>query len=223
MASAVSKRTATRTRHIGGVVHQARPSTGRQEQLLVAAAHVFAEYGYVGATMELIAARGGSTKQTLYTRFTSKEQLYRDCIERETKAFQDWMFTVYDATATLGPRTQLHAGVIALFQYVEAHESGFKVLLAGRDDSEHTAIGGGYIEDILIGRVGQDLRAYNQRQGFQLARSADLVAAMIVGLAISTARQCIMRRGDLNAAGELAAAAVLKIAQLEPSRIAELD
>lgn len=221
MTSTSTSSSRTRRPHIPAT--QTRPSTGRQEQLLAAASHVFAEYGYVGATMELVAAQGDSTKQTLYARFASKENLYRDCIERETRIFQDWMFTVYDATATLGARARLHAGVVALFHYVEAHQSGFKVLLAGHEDTTRTGLGGGYIEDILIGRVGQDLRAHNQNRGIQLDYSADLMAAMIVGLATSSARQCILHGRNLKAAGELAAEAVLHLAQLEPTRIAQLD
>ena len=56
-----------------------RPQPGdatSREQLLTAAAHVFARAGYHGASMNEIAAEAGFSKGALYWSFASKEELF---------------------------------------------------------------------------------------------------------------------------------------------------
>jgi AcrR family transcriptional regulator len=53
-----------------------RKTEARREALLAAAAMEFSEHGHEGASMSSIVARAGGSKQTLYSYFSSKEELF---------------------------------------------------------------------------------------------------------------------------------------------------
>ena len=61
-----------------------RPSVAeanlRTETLLEKAAEVFIEHGYQRTSMEEIARRAGTTKQTLYARFPTKSDLFKEIV-----------------------------------------------------------------------------------------------------------------------------------------------
>jgi TetR/AcrR family transcriptional repressor of mexJK operon len=60
------------------------PSTSRaarqRQAIVAAAAEVFLRHGYVGATMDEVAAGASVSKQTLYKQFTDKENLFAEVI-----------------------------------------------------------------------------------------------------------------------------------------------
>jgi TetR/AcrR family transcriptional regulator len=60
-----------------------------ERAILAAAESVFAERGYSGATMSMIAARAGSPKANIHYYFPTKETLYRAVIERVLTAWLD--------------------------------------------------------------------------------------------------------------------------------------
>src|SRR5206468_2127704 len=79
---------------------------------------VFAGEGFDRATMEMIAARSGVTKPTLYTRFGSKESLFAAAVEREYELRKARLFAAYDLDGDLTFRERLHAWVAAYFDFV---------------------------------------------------------------------------------------------------------
>jgi TetR/AcrR family transcriptional regulator len=60
-----------------------------ERAILSAAESVFAERGYSGATMSMIAARAGSPKANIHYYFPTKETLYRAVVERVLTAWLD--------------------------------------------------------------------------------------------------------------------------------------
>src|ERR1700742_486851 len=60
-----------------------------ERAILAAAESVFAERGYSGATMSMIAARAGSPKANIHYYFPTKERLYRAVIARVLTAWLD--------------------------------------------------------------------------------------------------------------------------------------
>ncbi len=56
----------------------------RRTQILDTAATVFLEHGYAGTTIELIVARAGASKGTIYSFFGNKEGLFGALIEERT-------------------------------------------------------------------------------------------------------------------------------------------
>ncbi len=89
-----------------------------------AATEVFADRGFDGAGMDLIARRSGVTVPVLYDHFASKDDLYRRLLERQRD----------DLVAFWAQRLPLPAGRAALehlidayFQYVEAHPFAYRM------------------------------------------------------------------------------------------------
>src|SRR5271154_7195682 len=60
-----------------------------ERTILAAAESVFAERGFSGATMSMIAARAGSPKANIHYYFPTKEGLYRAVVERVLTAWLD--------------------------------------------------------------------------------------------------------------------------------------
>lgn len=65
--------------------HEASPST--RERLRAVAAQLFAERGYVGASMTGIAKRLGLRKPSLYNYYPSKEELFMELLENSLEAW----------------------------------------------------------------------------------------------------------------------------------------
>lgn len=113
-------------------VQPRRPKTGRRQAnrratetaILNAAETVFAEAGFGGATMQLIADLAGLPKANLHYYFTSKEALYRRVVER---IFQIWL----DAAAAMddapGPAQGIGAYIDAKMEISRRHPNGSKV------------------------------------------------------------------------------------------------
>src|SRR3954464_10716247 len=96
----------------------------RRELIERAATELFAERGFDGAGMDLIASRSGVTVPVVYDHFTSKDDLYRRLLERQRD----------DLVAFWAQRLPLPAGAGALealidayFQYVEAHPFAYRM------------------------------------------------------------------------------------------------
>jgi AcrR family transcriptional regulator len=59
--------------------------SARIESLLDVATEVFTERGFKGASLDEIASRAGASKQTFYSRYASKSELFKAVIHRETE------------------------------------------------------------------------------------------------------------------------------------------
>ena len=55
----------------------------KEEQILNAAKKLFTNYGFKKVSMDEIASEAGVTKKTVYTYFSSKEELLKYCIKEE--------------------------------------------------------------------------------------------------------------------------------------------
>lgn len=59
----------------------------RRREIAAVAEHVFFETGFTDTTMQMIAARAGASKETLYRHFGSKEELFAEIVENRAKGF----------------------------------------------------------------------------------------------------------------------------------------
>jgi AcrR family transcriptional regulator len=173
---------------------QARRSNGNRpsdDLLLDAARDVFASAGYRAASMEAIAKSADSTKPTLYAHFGSKEQLFRSCLEREAHRLREWLFASYESAAELPMEDQVRADMLAFFQYASSHPAGFGLLFGGSSAGSEAQIRDDLVASIT-GQIAVRVRAYfEQRRHAPPARSADLLASMVVGIAIQGGRQAL--------------------------------
>ncbi|WP_030515290.1 TetR/AcrR family transcriptional regulator [Nocardia sp. NRRL WC-3656] len=63
-----------------GLGTKGMPAQDRREEILIAAMREFAERGFAAVSMVAIAGRAGISKALVYQHFTSKEQLYAECL-----------------------------------------------------------------------------------------------------------------------------------------------
>lgn len=63
-----------------GLGTKGMPAQDRREEILIAAMREFAERGFAAVSMVSIAGRAGISKALVYQHFTSKEQLYAECL-----------------------------------------------------------------------------------------------------------------------------------------------
>src|SRR5262245_61349999 len=96
----------------------------RRELIERAATELFAERGFDGAGMDLIASRSGVTVPVLYDHFASKEDLYRRLLERQ----RDDLVAFWAQRLPLPEGPEALKGLIdAYFQYVEAHPFAYRM------------------------------------------------------------------------------------------------
>jgi TetR/AcrR family transcriptional regulator len=92
--------------------------------ILQAAEKVFAEAGYGGATMQLIADMAGLPKANLHYYFATKEELYRRIVE---EIFQIWLRAADSFDNAPDPATAIAAYIEAKMQISRHHPFGSKV------------------------------------------------------------------------------------------------
>lgn len=92
--------------------------------ILSAAEKVFAEAGFGGATMQLIADMAGLPKANLHYYFPTKEALYRRVVE---DIFQIWLHAADSFDAADGPAEGIGAYIDAKMEISRAHPAGSKV------------------------------------------------------------------------------------------------
>ncbi len=108
----------------------AKPQTKKQrrqaqEKLILAAAEkVFAEAGFGGATMQLIADVAGLPKANLHYYFPTKEALYRRVVQN---IFQIWLRAADVFDSAQGPAEGIGAYIDAKMEISRRHPAGSKV------------------------------------------------------------------------------------------------
>ena len=99
----------------------------RQEneaRILSAAEKVFAEAGYGGATMQLIADMAGLPKANLHYYFPTKEELYRKVVQQ---IFEIWLHAADSFGDAPGPVEGIGAYIDAKMEISRRHPFGSKV------------------------------------------------------------------------------------------------
>ena len=69
----------------GIVVYRKEVNKMKEQQIIEAARKLFGKYGFKKVTMDEIAREANVTKKTVYTYFSSKEELFKYFIDEELK------------------------------------------------------------------------------------------------------------------------------------------
>ncbi|EEW23874.1 TetR/AcrR family transcriptional regulator [Rhodobacter ferrooxidans] len=104
-----------------------RRSENRRENqrlILAAAEKVFAEAGFGGATMQLIADMAGLPKANLHYYFATKEELYRRVVQ---DIFEIWLHAADSFDAAPDPASGIGAYIDAKMEISRRHPAGSKV------------------------------------------------------------------------------------------------
>ena len=108
-------------------IHKGKRTDIRRENertILEAAEKVFAEAGYGGATMQLIADMAGLPKANLHYYFPTKEDLYRRVVRN---IFEIWLHAADSFDAAPGPAEGIGAYIDAKMDISRRHPFGSKV------------------------------------------------------------------------------------------------
>jgi AcrR family transcriptional regulator len=113
-------------------------AAARREVIAAAAAVLFSEHGYRGASIEAIARASGVTPPVVYEHFESKRELYRELLERHFAELRRVWGEHFVGDGPLGERV---AGSFdAWFAYVEVHPFAARVLFRYSTDPEIEAV-----------------------------------------------------------------------------------
>ena len=96
----------------------------REALILQAAEKVFAEAGFGGATMQLIADMAGLPKANLHYYFATKEDLYRQVVRN---IFEIWLHAADSMDEAAGPAEGIGAYIDAKMEISRRHPHGSKV------------------------------------------------------------------------------------------------
>lgn len=164
-----------------------RPS---DEELLDSALEVVAELGFRLATMDELAARVGTTKQTLYAHFGSKQALHTKIHEREIGELRRRLFDAY-ASIPLGVdiAEAITRAIEPLHSYASERPSGIRILFdAGAPDfyRRWSAL----LEDITT-TTSERTQVYFPTSESEAKPVAAVLASMIVASAVAGNRAAI--------------------------------
>jgi AcrR family transcriptional regulator len=98
----------------------------RRSEIIDAARTIFAEHGYVAATVDEIAARAALAKGTIYVYFESKEQIYNAVLARDLETLRRLTLEKIAAGGTV--HEKIAAYIRARFEYCEERRDFFRIM-----------------------------------------------------------------------------------------------
>jgi AcrR family transcriptional regulator len=98
----------------------------RRSEIITAARKVFAENGYIAATVDEIAARASLAKGTIYVYFESKEQIYSAVLANDLETLR--RLTLEKIAAGRTVHEKISAYIHARFEYCEERRDFFRIM-----------------------------------------------------------------------------------------------
>jgi AcrR family transcriptional regulator len=151
----------------------------RREVIERAATEVFAERGFEGAGMDLIASRSGVSVPVVYDHFASKDDLYRRLLERQ----RDDLVAFWAQRLPL-PRGRdrfdaLEALVDAYYAYVEAHPFAYRMYF--RDTTHRDIQQQG---NVMLATLLKTVPGFEEADEATLQMSTEVLRTGLIGLAL---------------------------------------
>ena len=98
----------------------------RQSEIIAAARKVFAEKGYIAATVDEIAQQASLAKGTIYVYFDSKERIYNAVMSDDLEALRRLTIEKIAAAGTVFEK--ISAYINARFEYCEKRRDFFRIM-----------------------------------------------------------------------------------------------
>ena len=156
--------------------------TQRREQLLDISRKPFAEKGFENTSVEEIAARAEVSKPVVYEHFGGKEGIYAVVVDREIHALLAALSGALEGGGH--PKILVERTAMALLDYVEKSEDGFRILVRDSPVAQATGTFSSLIGDIAT-QVEHLLADQFKRTGLD-PRAAPIYAQMLVGMVALT-------------------------------------
>ena len=154
----------------------------RRAQLIDVARTLFAEKGFEQTSVEEIAARANVSKPVVYEHFGGKEGIYAVVVDRETQALTGQLIAALDAAGH--PKALLERTALALLDYIEDNEDGFRILVRDSPVAQATGTFSSLIGEVAT-QVEHLLAAQFSKRG-QNPRMAPMYSQMLVGMVALT-------------------------------------
>ncbi|WP_020502313.1 TetR-like C-terminal domain-containing protein [Sciscionella marina] len=146
----------------------------------------------------------------------------------QAQQLADILFTTYDNVANLPQDEQVHADMVAFYDFAAAHPAGFRLLFDERADESLHPIRGQLLQQITDRVADCVLAVTTARDRPIISATAGTLAAFLVGIGVHGARDALSTHpDDIQQAGVLAAGFAaaglrhLDPALLDPTRPAE--
>lgn len=192
-----------------------RPVAFATDDLLDAARHTFVREGYAAAQMTSVAALARVTKQTLYARLGTKEQLLLKLVGRDATRLGDHLLQRYSEAEGLSGGQKVSVAVDALFDFCEAEPESFVLLFSARvggpafdrDELVLARVRAGVARLVREGADPQDPPSHSQ---------IEVLAALAVEMALECARSALERQEiGVTEARQLATATITAMLRVE--------
>ena len=172
----------------------ARRMTGtqRRAQLLDVSRTLFAEKGFDNTSIEEIAARAEVSKPVVYEHFGGKEGIYAVVVDREMQALLAALTGALEGGGH--PQALVERTALALLDYVEKSEDGFRILVRDSPVAQATGTFSSLIGDIAT-QVEHLLADQFKRTGLD-PRTAPMYAQMLVGMVALTGQWWLDAKSD---------------------------
>ena len=154
----------------------------RRAQLIEVSRGIFAERGFDAASIEEIAAAAKISKPVVYEHFGDKESLYAIVVDREMTLLMSMMT---ESLTSDRPRVLLEQAATALFDYIDAHTDGFRVLLRPHPRGDQRGGTFGTVMREVADQLTDRLVVLCRRYGYS-TKLAPMYAHMLVGMVALT-------------------------------------
>jgi AcrR family transcriptional regulator len=168
--------------------------TQRREQLLDVSRRLFAEKGFENTSIEEIAARAEVSKPVVYEHFGGKEGIYAVVVDREMQALLNALTGALEHGGH--PKALVERTALALLDYVEKSEDGFRILVRDSPVAQATGTFSSLIGDIAT-QVEHLLADQFKRTGLD-PRTAPMYAQMLVGMVALTGQWWLDAKSDVR-------------------------
>ena len=162
----------------------------RREQLLAVSRQLFAEKGFDGTSIEEIATRANVSKPVVYEHFGGKEGVYAVIVDREVESLTGALTSALEAGGH--PKLLVERTALALLDYIEKNEDGFRVLVRDSPVAQATGTFSSLIGDVAM-QVEHLLGAQFKKRGLD-PRSSPVYAQMLVGMVALTGQHWLDSR-----------------------------
>ena len=153
----------------------------RREQLIDIGRTLFADKGFEAVSVEEIAAKAEVSKPVVYEHFGGKEGLYAVVVDREMNRL---LTMISGALQGQHPRQLLEQAGMALFNYIDEHPDGFRILVRDSPVSQQTGSFASLIVDVA-GQV-EHLLADQFKAHDVSTKLAPMYSQMLVGMTALT-------------------------------------
>jgi AcrR family transcriptional regulator len=171
----------------------------KRAEIATAAAELFAEHGYSGATTAGIARRAGVSEGIVFHHFGSKRELFSRVVADYGRDFVEAMFGDHQPDRPATPRAAIEAG----FAYVKEHRRLHRAF-ATRDPDLSTLVAAG-THDPIVAALERTLRAAVAR-GFAREMDTRIVAELCYSLVEGALQACFIEGDGSNEDAYLAEA-----------------